>query len=143
MHPDDRSSHETHHGQDESLRGTPGRDVPLHSQEGSILSVTQDLSGKEDETGESYDVETFLYNKKRTYEMDSEGESATYKKRKTMILEFHKGLQWSSSISTRGYSRELPSLEFLIKADSISNYTFSFMLWKKSKDDDDTFELYG
>lgn len=56
-------------------------------------------------TSESYDVETFLYNKKRSYEVDSEGESATYKKRKSMILEHHKGLQWSQSISQRSYQK--------------------------------------
>lgn len=27
--------------------------------------------------------------------------------------------------------------------DSISNYSFHFILWKKSEDDDETFESYG
>ena len=31
----------------------------------------QDSMGNTEETLESYDVETFLYNKKRTYEVDS------------------------------------------------------------------------
>ena len=75
--------------------------------------------------------------------MDSQGESATYRKRKTMILENKKGLQWSSSISQRAYNKELPQFTLPVRVDSISNYSFHFILWKKSKEDNDTFESYG
>ena len=43
--------------------------------------------GTKRKTSESYDVETFLYNKRDTYGVKPEGESATYHRRKTMILE--------------------------------------------------------
>lgn len=50
-----------------------------------------------------------------------------------MILENHKGLQWSSSVSQKAYGKELPSFTLPVKVDSISNYGFQFVLWKKSQ----------